>query len=332
MKRFLTGVKPTGIPHLGNYIGAMKPILSLAEQPDAELFCFIPDAHALTTPSPLENLKDMSYTLAATWLALGLNSEKVHLYRQSQVPEVFELTWVLTCLTPKGLMNRAHAYKAARQENDDNGLRGADADIGILMGVYVYPILMAADILLFQASHVPVGRDQVQHVEMARDIAIKFNQTYGEAFILPEAMIQTQSSILKGLDGRKMSKSYGNTIPLFLEKEALLKHVRRIKTNSQEPGEPKDTEACTLFQIYEALAPSEDVDALRKRYQEGIGWGEAKAHLFEFLEAHFKDARERFIHYRNTIPELEALLKKGEARVRTIARETMGVVRQCIGF
>jgi tryptophanyl-tRNA synthetase len=268
--------------------------------------------------------------LAATWLALGIDAERIFLYRQSHIREEFELYWVLSCLCPKGLMNRAHAYKAARTQNEERG--EADNDAGILMGLYTYPILMAADILLFHATHVPVGKDQVQHVEMARDLAVKFNQLFGEVLTLPTAVLGEKAAIIPGLDGRKMSKSYQNTIPLFLEKDALWKLVKKIKTNSQGPEEPKDPEGCPLFALFQNVATGNEVDMLRKDYAQGIGWGEVKKRLLEALETHFAPARERFHTLMADDVALEKIFKRGEARAQEIAFQTMQKIRSCVGF
>jgi tryptophanyl-tRNA synthetase len=269
----LTGITTTGTPHLGNYVGAIRPAIEASKQADVDSFYFMADFHALIKCQDAEAIALSSKEIAATWLALGLDTDNATFYRQSDIPEIPELTWVLNCLTAKGLMNRAHAYKAAVQTNLDEGL---DADAAVTMGLFSYPVLMAADILMFNAHKVPVGKDQIQHVEMARDVAARFNHHYGETFTLPEAVVGDNVAVLQGLDGRKMSKSYGNTIPLFLTEKKLKKHINKIKTNLLEPGEPKDPDTSTVFQIWEAFAtPSQTAD-MRKAFAEGIAWGEAK--------------------------------------------------------
>lgn len=263
----LTGIKPTGHPHLGNYIGAIKPALNMSKKQEGKALYFIADYHALNAVQDPKLFRDYTKEVAATWLSLGLG-EEVIFYRQTEVPGILELAWILACLTPKGLMNRAHAYKAKIEQNKEIGV---DIDTGVNMGLYTYPILMAADILLFQSSHVPVGKDQIQHIEIARDIATYFNHTFGETFRLPEYIIQEEGAILPGLDGRKMSKSYGNVIPLFAEPEKLKKLIFKIKTDSSLPHEPKEPE--TLFMIYKEFATEEEIRSMQERYREGIGWG-----------------------------------------------------------
>jgi tryptophanyl-tRNA synthetase len=239
----LTGITTTGTPHLGNYVGAIKPCIQASHDANVQSYYFLADYHALVKNQDPERMQQSTLEIAATWLALGLDTEQAVFYRQSDVPEILELTWVLTCSTAKGLMNRAHAYKAAVQENVD---AGEDPDFAIKMGLFSYPILMAADILMFNSTHVPVGKDQVQHLEMARDIAQRFNHHYGEYFVLPEAVIDEHVAVLPGRDGRKMSKSYNNTIPLWLPEKQLRKAIMRIVTNSLEPGDPKDPDDSAL--------------------------------------------------------------------------------------
>ena len=270
-RKVLTGIKPTGEPHLGNYVGAIQPSLELAQKKDISSYLFIADSHSLTsTPSP-QSLKDSVYKVAASWLACGLDPEKTIFYCQSDVPELFELSWILSCITPKGLMNRAHSYKSKRDQNLQAGKKDLDDQVNV--GLYNYPVLMTADILLFSPDQVPVGQDQVQHLEMARDIAQKFNRTYKkEIFIIPKALVR-EEKVLPGLDGRKMSKSYNNEIPLFLESKRLQKLVRKIKTDSTPVSEPKDTENCLIFAIYKHFADEKEIQTLKKRYAEGIGLG-----------------------------------------------------------
>lgn len=328
--RVLTGIKPTGMPHLGNFVGAICPALSLLEKKNFSGFLFIADAHALTTlPKPKE-LHQRIYEVAAAWIAMGLEPSDIVFYRQSRIPEIFELFWFLTCLCPKGLMNRAHAYKAIVAENEEKGL--PDCEANVLMGVYNYPILMAADILLFQSHQVPVGRDQVQHIEIARDLAGKFNQTYGETFVLPEALIQKDREPLIGLDGRKMSKSYGNTIPLFCPSKTLKNLLMKIKTDSSRPEDRKDPDTCTLFSLYSHFAEPQDISYIRSRYATGIGWGEMKEILFEMLDKKLAPARIRYEELIQNTSLLDSFLEEGEEKARTLAQETMRRVRARIGF
>ncbi len=330
MKRVLTGIKPTGMPHLGNLLGSIRPALELAEKTDAESFFFVADAHALTAHLAPEHVRDMTDEIAATWLVMGLDPQCVTLYRQSRIPQDFELFWILSCVTPKGLMNRAHAYKAVIAENATRGLE--DQDVDVCMGLYNYPVLMSADILLFQAHQIPVGKDQMQHLEIARDVAGKFNQLYGETFILPEAVLQTGMESLVGIDGRKMSKSYGNVIPLFESTDVLRSLVFKIKTNSQRPEEPKDSEGCPLFNIYRHFASQEACAAIQKRYQAGIGWGEMKEILFETLDAYLSPKRLDYKELREDRPLLSRILEEGEERARAVAEKTMEGVRLKVGL
>ncbi|MEY3787533.1 MAG: hypothetical protein RLZ75_1740, partial [Pseudomonadota bacterium] len=285
----LTGITTTGTPHLGNYVGAIRPAIVASKDDNVAPFYFLADYHALIKCQEPERVRQSSLEIAATWLALGLDTSNAVFYRQSDVPEIMELTWMLTCVASKGLMNRAHAYKAAVAENEQSGEN--DSDKGINMGLFSYPILMAADILMFNANKVPVGKDQIQHIEMARDIAGRFNHIYGEHFVLPEAIIDEHSATLLGLDGRKMSKSYNNTIPLFEPEKKLKKLINKIKTNSLEPGEPKDPVDCTLFSIYRSFATTEQMLEIRQQYAEGIAWGEMKRVLFEHINDHITPAR-----------------------------------------
>ena len=273
-KRVLTGITTSGTPHLGNYVGAIRPAIQESLSGDCDSFFFLADYHALIKCQDPELVHKSTLEIASSWLALGLNPDHVTFYRQSDIPEITELTWILTCMTAKGLVNRAHAYKSAVQLN---GINGEDSDFGINMGLFSYPILMAADILMFNADVIPVGRDQVQHIEMARDIGQRFNHHYGNYFTLPNAKVDDELSVLNGLDGRKMSKSYQNTIPLFLEEKQLRKHINKIKTNLLEPGEPKNPDDSTVFQIWRAFASVEKSDEMRKDFANGIAWGEAKS-------------------------------------------------------
>lgn len=328
--RVLTGITTTGIPHLGNYAGAIRPAIRASQDADTESFLFLADYHALIKCQEPEQVRESVRAIAATWLACGLDPERVTFYRQTDVPEITELNWVLTTVTAKGLMNRAHAYKAAVQENEE--AEGADPDRGITMGLFCYPILMAADILMFNGGKIPVGRDQTQHIEMARDIAQRFNYLFGETFTLPEAVIEESAMILPGLDGRKMSKSYGNTIPLFEDQKKFRKLINKIKTNSLEPGEPKDPEGCSLFAIYSAFATQDQVAAMREEYAAGIGWGEAKKRLFEFLDEELAPKREIYNTLMDDPGQLDRILKQGAEKARDYAVPLMRTVRDRVGI
>lgn len=328
-ERVLTGITTTGVPHLGNYVGAIRPAIAASRRSEVESFYFLADYHALIKCQDPELVHRSTLEIAATWLALGLDPERVVFYRQSDIPEIPELTWLLTCMTAKGLMNRAHAYKAVVQENE---AAGEDADFGITMGLFSYPILMAADILLFNASHIPVGRDQIQHIEMARDIAQRFNHHYGEHFVLPDAVVDDHVAILQGLDGRKMSKSYGNTIPLFLPEKQLQKHINKIKTNLLEPGEPKAPDDSTVFQIWRAFATAEQTAEMRAAFAAGIAWGEAKKRLFELVDAELAPARSRYEALLADPGHIEAVLRAGAAKARALAAPRLAELRRAVGI
>ncbi|MEQ1559508.1 MAG: tryptophan--tRNA ligase [Methyloglobulus sp.] len=326
----LTGITTTGTPHLGNYVGAIRPAIAASKDQNVKPFYFLADYHALIKCQEPERVRRSSLEIAATWLALGLETSNAVFYRQSDVPEILELTWMLTCATAKGLMNRAHAYKAAVAENEQGGEH--DPDKGITMGLFGYPILMAADILMFNANKVPVGRDQVQHIEMARDIAGRFNHIYGEHFTLPEAVIDENGATLSGLDGRKMSKSYNNTIPLFEPENRLKKLINKIKTNSLEPGEPKQTDGCTLFSIYQSFATAAEVEEIRQRYVEGIGWGEMKRILFEHINEQIAPARERYNELLEKPDHIEEQLQEGAKKARAISVPFITELRKAVGI
>ena len=328
-KRVLTGITTSGTPHLGNYVGAIRPAIEASRSGQFESFFFLADYHALIKCQDADRVHQSTREIAAAWLALGLDTEKVTFYRQSDIPEISELTWLLTCMTAKGLMNRAHAYKGAVQANID---AGEDEDTAISMGLFSYPILMAADILMFNAHKIPVGRDQIQHVEMARDIAQRFNHHYGEHFILPEAQVDDDVAILQGLDGRKMSKSYGNTIPLFLSEKQLKKHINKIKTNLLEPGQPKDPDSSAVFQIWQAFASKSQVQAMRDEFANGIAWGEAKRQLFELVNEQLKEPRENYLQLLENPAEVEAVLKRGAERARQSSSSLIAEVRRAVGI
>ena len=325
----LTGITTTGTPHLGNYVGAIRPAIEASRDKSNRSFYFLADYHALIKCHDAEQVHQSTREIAATWLALGLDVDNVVFYRQSDVPEIPELMWLLTCLTAKGLMNRAHAYKAAVDANVEEG---EDPDKAITMGLFSYPVLMAADILMFNATRVPVGRDQIQHVEMARDIAQRFNHIYGEHFVLPEAVVDDNVAVLQGLDGRKMSKSYNNTIPLFLPEKKLQKHINKIKTNLLEPGEPKDPDDSTVFQIWQAFATQEQTDYMRKEFASGIAWGEAKKQLFALINEEIGESRQRYEELMQDGDGIEKILRQGAEKARDLASPLMQKLRKAVGI
>ena len=326
----LTGITTTGTPHLGNYVGAIKPAIAASKNANVTPFYFLADYHALIKCQEPERVRRSSLEIAATWLALGLDTSNAVFYRQSDVPEIMELSWMLTCVASKGLMNRAHAYKAATADNEQGGEN--DLDKGINMGLFAYPILMAADILMFNANKVPVGKDQIQHIEMARDIAGRFNHIYGDHFVLPEAIIDKHGATLSGMDGRKMSKSYNNTIPLFEPEKKLKKLINKIQTNSLEPGQAKDPDTCTLFSIYRAFASTDEVLDIRQRYAEGIAWGEMKRVLFEHINEHITPARERYEALLQAPEHIEEQLQEGALKARSVSVPFMKELRKAVGI
>ena len=330
METHLTGITTTGTPHLGNYVGAIRPAIAASQRRDVQSFYFLADYHALVKNQDPAAVCLSSLEGAATWLALGLDTSRSVFYRQSDIPEIPELTWILTTVTAKGLMNRSHAYKAAVQVNEE--AKYVDTDKGITMGLFSYPILMAADILMFKAHRVPVGKDQKQHVEMARDIAQRFNHIYGEQFVIPEADIGTDTAFLTGLDGRKMSKSYGNAIPLFAPAAQLRKLIMKIKTNSLEPGVPKETEASTLFEIYQAFATRAETDSYAARHAAGAGWGELKQELFAYLDAHLAGPRGEYERLMADPGHVEQVLRAGAVRARALATPFLNNIRHAVGI
>ena len=325
----LTGITTTGTPHLGNYVGAIKPCIEASHDEDVQSYYFLADYHALVKNRDPEKMRRSTLEIAATWLALGLDTERAVFYRQSDIPEIMELTWIITCSTAKGLMNRAHAYKSAVQENID---AGEDSDYAITMGLFSYPVLMAADILMFNSTHVPVGKDQIQHLEMARDIAQRFNHHYGEIFALPEAVTDEHVAVLPGKDGRKMSKSYNNTIPLWLPEKQLRKAIMRIVTNSLEPGEPKDPDDSALFSIYAAFASPEQRAEMRQAFREGVAWGEAKQQTFELINSELIQGRERYEALMAEPSRIEEILSEGAEKARHWARPFLAKIRDAVGI
>jgi tryptophanyl-tRNA synthetase len=331
MEVVLTGIKPTGKAgtlHIGNYVGAMKPAVVASKNANVLSYFFLADYHAIGGDA--DGVASSTLDIAASWLAVGLDPERVVLYRQSDIPEIPELTWILHGVTAKGLMNRAHAYKAAVAENE--ATPGRDPDQGVMMNLYSYPVLMAADILMFKAAKVPVGKDQKQHVEMARDIAQRFNHHFGETFVLPDAVIGDNVATLAGLDGRKMSKSYGNVIPLFAPEKDLRKLVMKIKTNSLEPGQPKDPGDSLLYETYRAFATDAEVAAVRQRYAEGIGWGDMKQLLFERINAELAPARAEYERLMAAPAEVEDLLRIGAEKARRVSRPFIEEIRAKVGI
>ena len=338
--RVLTGITTTGTPHLGNYAGAIRPAIAASRDPGVESFFFLADYHALIKSEDPQRIARSRLEIAATWLACGLDAQRVTFYRQSDIVEIPQLTWLLTCVTAKGLLNRAHAYKAAV---DKNLAEAQDPDAGVNAGLYMYPVLMAADILAFGAHKVPEGRDQIQHIEMARDIGQRFNHLYGESWraatgqsgeplVLPEVHIDENVATLPGLDGRKMSKSYDNTIPLFASTAELKKLVMSIVTDSRAPGEPKDVEGSALFQLYQAFATSAQTAQMRQAYAEGIGWGDAKQRLFALIDETVAPMREHYAQLIGRPAQLEEILQEGARKARQHTSPLLDGLQRAVGL
>ena len=332
-QRVLTGITTTGTPHLGNYVGAIRPAIAASIEPGVESFFFLADYHALIKCDEPARIERSRLEIAATWIAVGLDTERATFYRQSDIVEIPELTWLLTCVASKGLMNRAHAYKAAA---DANLAAGEDVDAGITMGLFSYPILMAADILMFNAHRVPVGRDQVQHIEMARDLAQRFNHLFGagrELFVLPEANVDERVAMLPGLDGRKMSKSYDNTVPLFEGgAKGLREAIARVVTDSRAPGEPKEPEGSHLVAIFEAFASDAERAAFRAELTAGMGWGDAKAHVVARIERDLGPMRARYTELIAHPERIEATLLEGARKARAVAAPFLKELRDAVGL
>ncbi|MGN8143931.1 tryptophan--tRNA ligase [Pseudomonas sp. 22105] len=330
--RILTGITTTGTPHLGNYAGAIRPAILASRDSNADSFYFLADYHALIKCDDPLRIQRSRLEIAATWLAGGLDVDRVTFYRQSDIPEIPELTWLLTCVAAKGLLNRAHAYKASVDKNLESG---EDPDAGITMGLYSYPVLMAADILMFNAHKVPVGRDQIQHVEMARDIGQRFNHLFGqgkEFFTMPEALIEESVATLPGLDGRKMSKSYDNTIPLFTSAKDMKDAISRIVTDSKAPGEAKDPDNSHLFTLFQAFATPAQADEFRSELLGGLGWGEAKNRLFQLLDNELGESRERYHQLIERPADLEDILQHGAKKARAVATPFLNELREAVGL
>jgi tryptophanyl-tRNA synthetase len=327
--RVLTGITTTGTPHLGNYVGAIRPTVKASRDTNTDGFYFLADYHALIKCDEPARIQRSTLEIAASWIASGLDPEKVTFYRQSDIPEIPELTWFLTCVTGKGVLNRAHAYKAAL---DKNNTAGQDPDSDVTAGLFMYPVLMGADILMFQAHKVPVGRDQIQHIEMARDMAASFNHLYGEHFVLPEALVEASVALLPGLDGRKMSKSYDNTIALFAPAAQMRKQIAGIVTDSKAPGEPKATNGSALFQIYQAFASADETAAMARAYAEGIGWGDAKQMVFERIDREIAPMREQYQDLIDNPAQMDNILLAGADKARQLATPLMREVRHAVGL
>jgi tryptophanyl-tRNA synthetase len=327
--RVLTGITTSGTPHLGNYVGAIRPTVRASQKPQVDSFLFLADYHALIKVDDPLRVQRSTLEIAATWMACGLDPARVTFYRQSDVPEIPELTWFLTCVCGKGQLNRAHAYKAAQ---DKNAAAGTEPDDGVTAGLFMYPVLMAADILMFNAHQVPVGRDQIQHIEMARDMAASFNHLYGEHFVLPEAAVDDNVATLPGLDGRKMSKSYDNTIPLFAPREQLKKLINGIVTDSRAPGEPKSTDGSALFQIYQAFATPTEAAAFAQAFANGIAWGEAKQQLFDRIDQEIAPMRATYERLMANPADVEALLQQGAGKARAVATPFSAKLRHAVGL
>lgn len=327
--RVLTGITTTGTPHLGNYVGAIRPTVQASRDTSTDGFYFLADYHALIKCDEPARIQRSTLEIAASWIASGLDPDKVTFYRQSDIPEIPELTWLLTCVTGKGVLNRAHAYKAAV---DKNNAAGHDPDSDVSAGLFMYPVLMGADILMFKAHKVPVGRDQIQHIEMARDMAASFNHLYGPQLVLPEAAIEDNVATLPGLDGRKMSKSYDNTIALFAPREVLRKQIAGLVTDSRTPGEPKSTEGSALFELYQAFATPEETEAMRTAYAAGIAWGDAKQQLFERIDREIAPMRATYDELMSHPERIEAILQAGARKARALSTPFMAQLRQCVGL
>ncbi len=331
--RVLTGINTTGTLHLGNYCGAIRPCIRASKREDVESFFFMADLHALIKCQEPSRIELSRMQIAAAWLAAGLDPESVTFYRQSDIIEIPLLNWMFNCVCPKGLMNRAHAYKAMLEAN---AAQSEDPDNGVSMGLFCYPILMAADILMFNANLVPVGRDQTQHLEMARDIATRFNNLYGvqkDFFVMPYEQIDDDVEILPGLDGRKMSKSYNNVIPLFEGgSKALEQAIGRVVTDSKLPGEPKDPDSTSLTKIFDAFATPEEREAFRAELRGGLGWGEAKKRLVNQIEAEIGPMREKYAYYTSHTDELEDILQAGAEKARKLSAPFMERLREAVGL
>jgi len=324
----LTGIKPSGTPHIGNLMGAIEPAIELSDT--YQTLYFIPDYHALTSVRSKEAMAQQVYEVAATWLAAGLDPNKAVFYRQSDVPEVFEFSWILSCFAPKGLLNRAHSYKDCNAKNLD---AGKDADFGVNMGLFNYPVLMAADIIMYGADVVPVGQDQKQHIEIARDIAAAFNHQYGDLLKLPEPVIREEVKTIPGIDGRKMSKSYDNVLPIYVPTKKLRKQVMKIVTDSKGVDEPKDPDTCNLFGIFKLFASKERQAQIAEGYRSGgLGYGAVKQELYELIDQYVAPGREVYQEYMEDTARIDQILSEGALKARALALPTLTAVRRAIGI
>ena len=322
MAKILTGVQSTGTPHLGNLLGAIIPAIELSNNPENQSFLFIADLHSITQIKDGETLRNNTYSTAAAWLACGLDINKVTFYRQSDVPQTAELSWYLSCFFPFQRLTLAHSFKDKADRLED-----------VNAGLFTYPMLMAADILLYDANFVPVGKDQMQHIEITRDVASRFNHQMGETFVIPEGKVQEETMYVPGTDGGKMSKSRGNIINIFLDDKALRKQVMTIESDSTPLEHPKNPDTCKIFAIYKLLANEEQIATMRQNYLGGnYGYGHAKQALFELICEKFKAEREKYNYYINNLEEVDALLKQGAQKAHVIANEVLSRVRVKLGF
>ena len=327
--RYLTGITTSGTPHLGNYVGSIRPSVAASKGANAESFYFLADYHALIKTDDPARIQQSTLEIAASWLAAGLDPNRVTFYRQSDIPQIPELTWFLTCVLGKGVLNRAHAYKA---QVDKNTAAGVDADADVTAGLFMYPVLMGADILMFKAHKVPVGRDKIQHIEMARDMAKAFNHMYGDLLVPPEALIEESVATLPGLDGRKMSKSYDNTIALFSSRDKLKKLIAGIVTDSNAPGVAKQTEGSALFQMYQAFASFDETAAMRRAYADGVAWGDAKQMLFERIDQDIAPMREQYQVLVADPAKIEEILQAGAQKATALSAPLMRELRHAVGL
>lgn len=322
MSKILTGIQSTGTPHLGNILGAIVPAIKMANESNDESFLFIANMHSLTQIKDEKILSENTFATAATWLAFNLDPHKTCFFRQSDVPEVSELAWYLSCFFSYQRLKLAHSFKDKSQNLKE-----------VNSGLFYYPMLMSADILLYDADIVPVGKDQLQHLEITRDVAIKFNKTMGETFVIPEANIQKNSNYIIGTDGQKMSKSKGNTIDIFLDDNKLRKQIMKIKTNTLSVDEPKNPDDCNVFKLYKLIAGNDDVKALRKKYEDGgMGYGEAKEILFQEILKRFSDNRKAFFEFQQNKEYVEKLLIEGSLKAREVSQKVLKRVRSRLGF
>ena len=322
MAKILTGIQSTGTPHLGNLLGAILPAIQMAKNPDNESFLFIADLHSITQIKDGAELRQNTYSVAAAWLACGLDTNRVVFYRQSDVPQTAELAWYLSCFFPFQRLTLAHSFKDKADRLDD-----------VNAGLFSYPMLMAADILLYDANFVPVGKDQLQHIEITRDVASRFNHQMGETFVIPEAKTNEETMYVPGTDGQKMSKSRNNFINIFVDDKALLKQIKSIETDSTPLEEPKNPDTCNVFALYKLLGSTEEVADLRAKYEAGnYGYGHAKQALYDLMVVKFASEREKYNYYINHLEEVDKLLLEGAAKARKVAQSVLSRVREKLGY